>query len=287
MPPMPQATVKQGYRPQAEDTSVDADALQFSLLRQWSNSKRLAHTAKLTRGAKSLSLWGVKRANPDMANQALKLRFAQVLLGERFTPTCLSAGGNEQLWIQDSIELAAQMHRIFESLTMPYYVTGGVASTAYGEPRTTRDLDLVVQINVAVIANLVAALEQQGFYCPAGAVEDIQRGVGKILNVIHTETLGNVDIAIAANTPFDQSKMTRRQIISVDGLSQFWIVSPEDIILQKLVWGKASQSQKQWRDVLGVLKVQCNNLDYSYLTDWADTLGILNLLTEALIQSGI
>ena len=147
MPPMPQATVKLGYRPQADDTSIDADVLMFSLLRQRSNAQRLAHTAKLTRGARSLSLWGVKHANPGITHEKLKLRFAQVLLGDKFTPNCVSTGGNEQLWIQDSIELAVQMHGIFESQSIPYYITGGVASTAYGEPRTTRDLDLVVQIN--------------------------------------------------------------------------------------------------------------------------------------------
>jgi hypothetical protein len=130
-------------------------------------------------------------------------------------------------------------------------------------------------------------LEAHGFYCPPGAVEEIQGGHGKVLSATHSETLSNVDIVVASDSLFEQSKMARRQLISVDGISSFWISSPEDIILQKLFWGKKSQSEKQWRDVLGVLKVQCDNLDYSYLADWADHLEILDDLTQAMTQSGI
>jgi hypothetical protein len=66
-----------------------------------------------------------------------------------------------------------------------------------------------------------------------------------------------------------------------------WICSREDIVLQKLLWRQSCQSEKQWRDVLGVLKVQCHNLDYGYLAAWADYLGVLDALNQALTQAGV
>ncbi len=77
-------------------------------------------------------------------------------------------------WIQDSITLAAQLHPIFASLGVPYYITGGVAAIAYGEPRTTQDLAVVLSIQLSAIGTLATVLEQAGFYVPG--VDDAVSG---------------------------------------------------------------------------------------------------------------
>ncbi|HEY9702882.1 MAG TPA: hypothetical protein V6C58_10570 [Allocoleopsis sp.] len=77
-------------------------------------------------------------------------------------------------WIQDSTTLAGQLHKILESLNLRYYITGGLAAIAYGEPRTTRDVDLVVEIDITQIEFLVQILAQEGFYVPG--VEDVLNG---------------------------------------------------------------------------------------------------------------
>ena len=74
---------------------------------------------------------------------------------------------------------------------------------------------------------------------------------------------------------------------SYDGIPGFWIASAEDTILQKLRWGKGSKSEKQWRDVLGIIKLQADNLDYHYLTEWAENLDLVADLSEVLTQAGI
>jgi len=74
---------------------------------------------------------------------------------------------------------------------------------------------------------------------------------------------------------------------SYDGIPGFWIASAEDIVLQKLRWGKGSKSEKQWRDVLGIIKLQADNLDYGYLTEWAENLDLVADLSEVLTQAGI
>ncbi len=276
--------VKLGYRSQAKDTHIDSDRYQFKLLRQRSPWQRLLMAAKLMRGAKALSLHGIKQARGEKYREY----FACAVLAEKWLPELIPTS-NEQMWIQDSTELASQLHGILEQLGISYYITGGVASIAYGEPRTTRDLDLVVEVKQAYITRLVAALEQAGFYCPPGAVEDIQTGRGQVLSVTHMETILNADIVLSPDNTFERSKMQRRRLESLDeaGIMQFWIASPEDLILAKLLWGQTSQSEKQWRDVLGVLKVQGETLDFEYMKQWAKVLGVVDALAQALVEAGL
>lgn len=193
------------------------------------------------------------------------------------------------MWIQDPGEIARILHSVFESLNIFYYITGGVCAIAYGDPRTTRDLDIVVEVERSEMMPMVQQLEATGFYCPPGAVEDIQLGRAKILSVTHTQLVLNADIILNNDTAFDRSKMTRRRLeaIGLDESERFWLASPEDLILAKLLWGRQSQSEKQWRDVLGVLKVQGNGLDFAYLTQWAERLDLIELLDQAMIEAGI
>jgi len=278
------STVKPGYRPQSEDTSIESDAVQFYLLRQRTNAQRAAIAAKLTQWAKSASLRGMRKANES----AFPEQFAQAILGEKWLP-CLTPTTTSSMWIQDPSEIARLLHPIFEQLTIPYYITGGVAASMYGEPRTTRDIDVVIELGQTSLLQLVAVLEQAGFYCPPGAVEEFQQGHGHTLSVTHIETILNADLVLNAETDFDRSKMARRRLEAMDetGTFQVWICSSEDLILAKLLWGRVSQSEKQWRDVLGVLKVQVANLDYGYLADWAEKLEILESLQRALTEAGI
>lgn len=281
----PQKTpIKPGYQPQAQDTDIESDVLQFQLLRQRSNVQRLAIAISLTRWAKAASLRGMRKAN----SETFRERFAQSVLGEKWLP-CLTPTSDPSMWTQDPSEVARLLHPIFDQLAIPYYITGGVAASMYGDPRTTRDMDLVIEAQRSDIPQLAEALEQGGFYCPPGALEEIIQGTGQTLSVTHMTQLLNADIMLNADTDFDRSKMARRQLEAIDeaGVLQVWVIAPEDLILAKLQWGRGKQSEKQWRDVLGVLKVQIDNLDYGYLAEWAEKLGVLEFLQQVLIEAGI
>ncbi|GAC1497281.1 MAG: hypothetical protein NVS2B14_11250 [Chamaesiphon sp.] len=80
--------------------------------------------------------------------------------------------------------------------------------------------------------------------------------------------------------------MTRRIQQELPDGAAIWIASPEDVVLQKLVWGQGSQSEKQWRDVMGVLKVQGNRLDFEYLWRWSTELNIFETLDRAFREAG-
>ncbi|MBW4490774.1 MAG: nucleotidyltransferase family protein [Trichocoleus desertorum ATA4-8-CV12] len=277
-------SIKPGYRPQAPDTDIEADVVQFQLLRQRSNAQRLAIAVGLTRWAKAASLRGMQKANQSTFRE----RFAQSVLGDKWLPH-LTPSSDPSMWTQDPSEIARLLHPIFERLAIPYYITGGVAASMYGDPRTTRDMDLVIEAQRKDIPRLTEALEQAGFYCPPGAVEEVAAGQGQTLSVTHMEQLLNADIMLNADTNFDRSKMVRRRLEAIDEaeLLQVWVIAPEDLILAKLLWGRGNQSEKQWRDVLGVLKVQIDTLNYAYLAEWAEQLGISEMLQQALTEAGI
>ncbi|MUG91119.1 hypothetical protein F7734_00825 [Scytonema sp. UIC 10036] len=275
-------------KPQAKDTSVEADVYFFNKLRQLSLKQRIELYATHDRGVKKLCLIGIKWRHRNAQLDEIRLFFTRAVLAEKFSPDFKPTSRDETMWIQDSIALAGTLHLLLESINVPYYISGGVASSIHGEARSTRGLDLVIQIKVSQIDFLVQTLEAAGYYCPAGAVEDMKQEREKTLSITHMETIANADLIVMDNSsPFAISQMSRRILLDVEGMQEFWIASPEDLILQKLLWGKGSRSEKQWRDVLGILKLQSGNLNYIYLTEWAERLNIFDELEQALTEAGI
>jgi hypothetical protein len=272
------------YQPQSIDTSVESDRYQFELLRQKTPGERFAMAAQMIRWAKTVSLRGIRKARGELAPEY----FARAVLQEKWI-SLLTPSGDEKMWIQDPGEIARILHFVFEALHIPYYITGGVCAIAYGDPRTTRDLDVVIECKPSEIMAMVARLKAEGFYCPPGAIEDIQSSMGRVLSVTHMQLVLNADLVLNANTEFDRSKMERRRLeaIGLDESERFWLASPEDVILAKLLWGQQSQSEKQWRDVLGVLKVQGDSLDFAYLTQWAARLDLTALVQRAITAAGL
>ena len=276
--------VSTGYRSQAEDICLESDQRQMALLRQRSPAQRWQIASGLIHWAKTVSLRGMKQRQGEKYAQC----FAQSILEEKWQPV-LTPNSNETMWTQDPSDIAKLLHPIFERLAIPYYITGGVAAIVYGDPRTTRDLDIVIAIPPDTLDLLVQSLESAGFYVPLGAVEEVAAGQGQVISVTHMEKVLNADLVITGSSAFDQSKFARRQLLALDlaGVEQYWIISPEDLVLAKLLWGQRQQSEKQWRDVLGVLKVQAEGLDRRYLKDWVDPLGLRDRLSEAFAQSGL
>ncbi|HIK29972.1 MAG TPA: hypothetical protein IGS17_10045 [Oscillatoriales cyanobacterium M59_W2019_021] len=273
-----------GYQPQAEDTNLESDLLMFYLLRQKSCSDRLQMAASMIRESRGLSLYCLRQRFGNLDRSQFARQVARAWLQEdcpdRFIPT-----GDEMTWIQDCIPLARTLHEILENSGISYYITGGVAAITYGEPRTTRDLDLVLSISPAEIDRLVAALEAAEFY--VSGVEDAKSGRMRTLSITHMVSISRADLIIAGTEELDRLQFDRRVVLFVEGAGNLYFTSKEDVVLNKLKWRQRSHSDKQWRDVLGVLKVAGGDLDVEYLRKWADCLGMTDELSRALREAGL
>ncbi len=280
---IPKFAIKPGYRPQADDTSVETDLLTFHLLRQRTAGERLRMAASLTRSARKLSLCSLRQQFGYLSPTQFAKKIALAWLQENCPPNYIPTG-ESPMWIQDSVSLAIKLHPIFEELGISYYITGGVAAISYGEPRTTQDLDLVMAISPDVIDRLSDALTEAGFYVPG--IDDVKSGRMRTLQIIEMESISRADLVVAGTDEFERLKFTRRRVIEFEGTALYF-ASPEDVILNKLRWRQRSGSEKQWRDVLGVLKVQAENLDYGYMRERAEQLGLVDALNQAVTESGV
>lgn len=180
--------------------------------------------------------------------------------------------------------------KVFEDLQIAYYIGGSVASSAYGIARATMDVDLVADIQPQHVGALVQQLEAAYYIDAAMILDAINRQSS--FNLIHLETMLKVDVFVLKNESYQQITLQRRRKDTLDeeqDPTEFYFVSAEDIILSKLDWYRQSGevSNRQWNDVLGVLKVQKQLLDTAYLEHWAAKLQLAEFLQRAFDAAGI
>jgi len=189
--------------------------------------------------------------------------------------------------LSEPIQVTLKVITAFDRLGIPYLIGGSLASAVHGIVRATMDADLVAEIKPEQVLSLVASLESE-FYIDAEMILDAIQYTSSF-NLIHLETMFKVDVFILKQRPFDLNQMQRRisQSVGDSPEEQAYFSTAEDIILAKLEWFRAGgeTSERQWRDIMGVLDLQGDRLDFKYLQTWATELGILDLLQRA-IQAG-
>lgn len=189
--------------------------------------------------------------------------------------------------LPEPIAVTIKVTGVLERLGVPYLIGGSLASTLYGMVRTTQDSDIVADMRLEHIQPFVASLQNEFFIDEEMMAESIQRNSS--FNIIHRETMFKVDVFIPRPRPFHQSQLARaqKQTFSTDPEVSARFSSAEDTILSKLEWYRlgGEVSERQWRDVLGVLKTRAGALDLDYLRKWAKELKVSDLLEQALAES--
>lgn len=186
--------------------------------------------------------------------------------------------------LDDPLIVVAKLAHVFDDLGIAYVVGGSLASSLYGIPRASQDVDLMADMRLAHVDPATRALEKD-FYVAAEMISDAIRRRGSF-NVIHLATMFKADIFIPREEAWSIEEMARAhteefQLGETDLTIRF--ASPEDTVLHKLLWYKlgGNVSDRQWNDVLGVLKVQGELLDLAYLERWAAILKVDDLLARA------
>lgn len=166
--------------------------------------------------------------------------------------------------------------KVFESLDIPYFVTGSVAAMAYGEPRLTNDIDVVAAVGERHVKEFLAAFPSHEFYVSEDAVREAIQLQGQF-NIIHPSSGIKVDVIIKQDTRFDESRFGRSKRIYPAESYEANFASPEDVIIKKMEYYKAGGSEKHLRDITGILKISGESVDRDYITDWARRLELAEI----------
>ena len=278
-------------RTQSLDTHPRAEAVQVALLRRASIAKRLFCLRSLSRNVVRLARRALSRTHPELNECEIATLFVANHYGIVPANSLKNTADRRYPMPEQNILTALKpVIEAFEQLGVPHYVGGSVASSAYGIPRATLDVDIVADLKPHQAGALIAMLESVYY-----ADEDTILGAigrGGSFNLIHLDSMLKVDVFVTGDGAYQQEVLQRRRKDTLaeepDGV-ECYLASAEDIVLNKLhgVRLGGGVSEQQWRDILGVLKVQADALDIPYLRRWALELQLLDLLERALGEAGL
>ncbi len=177
-------------------------------------------------------------------------------------------------------ELLLDCVRRLNASGVAYMLTGSMASNAWGIPRSTHDLDFVIQLPPSQVTAIMGAFASSDYFIDEAQVRSAYQPPHQF-NVIHVPSALKVDFWLLRRVPFEEEMFRRRLQDSWSG-ETIWLATAEDVILHKLHWNRITPSDRQLGDVAGVVQVQRGKLDEAYLRRWAGELGVAPELEAAL-----
>lgn len=176
----------------------------------------------------------------------------------------------------EQLELLHFLIELLNKLHIRYMVVGSYASGAYGEPRLTQDIDIVVDLTVEELCTLLDAIPKEEFYVSEEAARHAIRSGGQF-NVIHPESGLKVDFMIARRDAWGQEQLNRRVLLELLENVQAYTARPEDLILSKMLYYQEGGSEKHLRDITGMFKESGDQIDRGYIDKWANELGVADV----------
>jgi hypothetical protein len=156
---------------------------------------------------------------------------------------------------------------------IPHMLAGSFASSYHGDPRTTNDIDLVIDPTREALEGFVRGLDADHYYVSESAALDAFSR-RRQFNVILLDSGWKADLIVCKNRPFSRSEFARRQPAEIDEIRVF-IATAEDTVIAKLEWARAGESERQLRDVSGILELRHAALDLDYIREWVHELGLV------------
>ena len=173
----------------------------------------------------------------------------------------------------DPSELLERLAGTLEDLGIPYLVTGSMATIAYGEPRFTNDIDVVIRLFEHQVDGLCDAFPFDEFYISRDTVREALEHRTQF-NILHPDSGLKIDVMVADDSDFNHSRFERARSLSTAPAATVKFASPEDVIIKKLEFFKEGGSDKHLRDIAGVLAVMDDEIDRAYIERWVRRLGL-------------
>jgi len=186
--------------------------------------------------------------------------------------------------LPDSIQVALAVARIFEEAGIRYLVGGSIASTVQGEPRSTQDVDFVIHMVPAQVEDLNSRLEKSSFlFSPEAVRQSLSHW--PYFDLLHKKLFVKADVYVRPDEGIHREEMNRARNVRIGDAPEevVRLATAEDTVIQKLLWYRMGEgmSDRQWRDVQGILKRNEGRLDLAYLEKWTKDLGISDLFARA------
>jgi len=191
--------------------------------------------------------------------------------------------------LTDPIRVMLLVVESMEKLGIPYLIGGSLASSIHGIARATRDADIIADIQEKHAEVLADGLKDR-FYVDSEVIKEAIRH-RSFFNFIHLDSMFKIDVYILKQDAFSKEEFKRRKriVVNLSPEKTAYVATPEDTILSKLEWFRMGGeiSDRQWNDVLGILKVQRGRLDMDYLQRWARELNLADLFKRSLEEAEI
>ena len=186
--------------------------------------------------------------------------------------------------LQDPVAIAQQVGARLDALGVPWVTGGSIASSVHGEPRATQDVDMVVALRGVHVKPLLDALGHD-YYVDADEMRAAVKAAGSF-NAVHFNSAIKVDFFVAGDDPFEADRLAHRQRVEMPG-GALYVDTAEHTLLRKLEWFRrgGEASERQWRDVQAIARIQGDRLDRERLRLWAGRLGVTDLLQRVLAES--
>ncbi len=281
-------------QPLATDTPAHVEAEVLAALRALSAAQKLALARDMNRMADRLALAGILRRRPEIGlhEQGYTLALQRLAPEQRCHGSALLEGLPLMPTPVDPLALALRLAAILDARAISYVIVGSVAAVVHGEYRTTRDLDVVLNLAPSDVRALVNALQVDFTFLPDDVIDALRQ-----IPVARTDpkqrasfcaydkgTGFQIDIYLSSGRPFELVQFQRAQTIDIPGEpgGTLRVASAEDTVLAKLEWYQMAPSDRQWRDVQAILHVQGDSIEVAYLRQWANEIGVTILLEWAL-----
>ena len=177
--------------------------------------------------------------------------------------------------MQNELDVLRDVSRRLESESIQFMLSGSMAMNYYAQPRMTRDIDIVVELDGGNVAKIAKLFTPDYYLSPEAIAQAVMNR--SMFNVIHLESVIKVDFVIRKEEPFRRAEFERRARIQIDDF-QTWIVSKEDLILSKLNWARDSLSERQINDVRNLM---ATGYDSEYLSSWVQRLDLEDVWQRA------